>query len=85
MQVRDCLTVVTKSPKEYELLRALIDTYEYFTQLGTSAQWLGFDEVTGLYTAIFDYEGTDIVDKENRKNDILDIVDYIKCRSYPIV
>lgn len=82
MQVSQSLTVRTKSPKEYEMLKAIVATYEYFTPFGTGAKWVGYDEVREQYTVIFDCEGNEDKSTEDRKNDIVDMLTYIEDGKY---
>lgn len=82
MEIKESLTVVIKSPKDYEILQALVDTYEYFTQFRVDADWIGYDNAKGYYTVIFRYEGNENRSSDDRKNDILDMLTYIEAKKY---
>lgn len=82
MEIKESITVVIKSPKDYEILQALVATYEYFTQFGVDADWIGYDDAKGYYTVIFCYEGNENRSSNDRKNDILDMLTYIEAKKY---
>lgn len=82
MKVYDTITVETKSPTEYRLLQAIVDTYEHFTLFGIDVKWLGFNEETALYTAVFSFEGSAEYSSEFRKADIEDLISYVNEGKY---